>query len=232
MAILAFFATACASTTAAGTSNATAIASTTSQQNSADPIFQLAIGTMLLVDSELAVQHEQAAQLLPLWQVYQNLINSDTAAQVEIDAIEKQIQDSMLPEQMEAINGMGISENSLSELFENLGLEFGFGGRMGAQGTPGAGMSGTPFPGFEPGVMPEGAMPGGGQRSGGGGEGFGGGMGGGMAPEGMPDMQGQMDPSLQTTREAQMASHLNRGLNPMLLNALIEYLEGIIQANS
>jgi PBP1b-binding outer membrane lipoprotein LpoB len=137
MTILTLFATACASTTAAGTSNATAIASTTSQQNSADPIFQLAIGTMLLEDSELAVQPEQAAQLLPLWQVYQNLINSDTAAQVEIDAIEKQIQDSMLPEQMEAINGMGISENSLSELFENLGLGFGFGGRMGAQGTPG-----------------------------------------------------------------------------------------------
>jgi hypothetical protein len=73
--------------------------------------------------------------------------------------------------------------------------------------------------------MPDGAMPGGGQRSGGGGEGFGG-VGGGMAPEGMPDMQGQMDPSLQTTREAQMASRQNSGLNPMLLNALIEFLEG------
>jgi hypothetical protein len=244
MAILTLFATACASNTAAGTSSATDSGSantqesrinsdsTTTQENSSDPIFQLAIGTMLLEDSELAILPEQAAQLLPLWQVYQNLINSDTAAQVEIDAIEKQIEDSMLPEQIEAINGMEISDKSLSELFENMGLEFGLGGRMGAQGTPGAGMSGTPFPGFEPGEMPEGAMPGGGQRNSGGGERFGGGMGGGMAPEGMPDMQGQMDPSLQTTREAQMASRQNSGLNPMLLNALIEFLEGKIQANS
>jgi hypothetical protein len=244
MAILALIATACASNTAAGTSSTTDSGSantqessvnsdsTTTQENSSDPMFRLAIGTMLLEESELAIQLEQAAQLLPLWQVYQNLVNSDTAAQVEIDAIEKQIEDSMLAEQIAAIDEMDISNKSLSDLFENMGLELGFGGRMGAQGTPGAGMSGTPFPGFEPGEMPEGAMPGGGQRSRGGGEGFGGDMGGGMAPEGMPDMQGQMDPSLQTTREAQMASRQNSGVNPMLLNALIEFLEGKIQANS
>lgn len=138
----------------------------------------------------------------------------------------------MLPEQIVAINGMEISDKSLSELFEKMGLEFDYGGRMGAQGTPGAGLSGTPFPGFEPGEIPEGAMPGGGQRRYGGGEGFAGGMGGGMAPEGMPDLQGQMDPSLQTTRDAQMASRQNNELNPMLLNALIEFLEEKIQANS
>ena len=244
LAVLTLFATACASKTAAGTSSATDSGSAntqessintlspTTQENSSDPIFRLAIGTMLLEDSELAILPEQAAQLLPLWQVYQNLINSDTAVQVEIDAIEKQIGESMLPEQIEAINGMEISDKSLSELFEKMGLEFDYGGRMGAQGTPGAGMRGTPFPGFESGEMPQGAMPDGGQRSGGGGEGFGGFMGGGMAPEGMPNLQGQMDPSFQTTREAQMTSRQNSGLNPMLLNALIELLEGKIQANS
>jgi PBP1b-binding outer membrane lipoprotein LpoB len=146
IAILAFFATGCANKTAAGTSSATDSgsastqvgsinsSSTNSQEISTDTMFQLAMGTMLLEGSEMAIQPEQAAKLLPLWQVYQNLIDSETAAQVEIDAIEKQIEVSMLPEQIEAINGMEINEESLNELFENLGLEFGFGGRMGAQG--------------------------------------------------------------------------------------------------
>lgn len=78
MAILTLFATACTSNTAAGTSSAKDsgsdntqessinIGSTTTQENSADPIYRLAIGTMLLEDSELAIQPEQAAQLLPL----------------------------------------------------------------------------------------------------------------------------------------------------------------------
>jgi hypothetical protein len=241
VAILALVATACASNTAAGTSPTAAAdsgatntlesnmdsGSTSTQENSTDPMFQLAIGTILLEDSELVVQPEQAAQLLPLWQVYKTLTNSDTAAQVEIDAIEKQIEDSMLPEQIAAIDDMEISNESMRELFENMGLELGFGGRMGAQETPGAEMSGTPFPRVEQGEMPQGVMPGGGQEFRGGGEGFGG-----MAPEVMAEMQRQIDPSLQTTREAQMASRQNPGVNPMLLNALIELLQGKIQANS
>jgi hypothetical protein len=226
VAILALVSTACASSTAAGTSPTVSAESATNNPGeiSVEPIFQLAIGTMLLEDSQLAVGSEQAAQLLPLWQVYNNLTNSDTTAQAEIDAIEKQIKDSMLPEQMAAIQEMGINNESMRQLFESLGLEPGFGGRMGSQGTPESETGELPFQGGEGGSIPGGGMM---RGEGGGGPGLGG-----MAPEGMPGIQGQADPSLQATRQAQMGTRQNMGLNPMLLNALVELLQGKVQTNS
>jgi hypothetical protein len=209
---------ACANASAANPSSTTSVEGSPdiAQENTMDPIYRLALGTFFLENTALAVQAEQADQLLPLWQVYQTLVNSDTASQVEISALENQIQETMLAEQMEAIEAMQFDNEDLGELFQTLGLNSDFGGRMGAQGTPGAEISGTPFPIVGQGGMPQAVMPG--DR-----QGFRG-----MAPEGMPEMQGQVDPSLQTTRQAQMASRQNMKVNPMLLNALIELLQGKI----
>ena len=46
---------------------------------------ELALGTFKLEGTEQAVTAEQSANLLPLWQVYQSLTASDTAAQAEIE---------------------------------------------------------------------------------------------------------------------------------------------------
>ena len=55
----------------------------------------LLIGTLKLDGTDQAVTAAQAKELLPLWQVYQSLAESDTAAQVEIDALVKQIEETM-----------------------------------------------------------------------------------------------------------------------------------------
>ena len=115
---------------------------------------QLALGTMQLEDSELAVDETLAAELLPLWQALQSLSNSDTTAEVELRAVVKQIQDSMAPEQIQAIAAMQLTEDSLAEMFESGELGFGGFGRQG--GADGAGGGGFPgggggFPGGRPG---------------------------------------------------------------------------------
>ena len=45
---------------------------------------QLVVGTLQLEGTQQAVTSEQANELLPIWQVYQELTNNSTAAQEEI----------------------------------------------------------------------------------------------------------------------------------------------------
>jgi len=55
----------------------------------------LVIGTLQLEGTQQAVTDEQAGELLPMWQVYQSLTNSSTAAQAEIDGLVEQIRETM-----------------------------------------------------------------------------------------------------------------------------------------
>src|SRR3990172_3495827 len=50
-------------------------------------VSQLAAGTLSLECSDLAVSAEQAAALLPLWQAYRALSQSDTTAAAELEAL-------------------------------------------------------------------------------------------------------------------------------------------------
>jgi hypothetical protein len=128
---------------------------------------QLAIGTLLLEDTDGAVTAEQAAQLLPNYQMLQALQSSGTAAQAELDAVLKQIQEAMTSEQLTIIKEMQLTADNMLELMQERGLGRGFAG--GDSGTGGAGR-------FQP---PAGAAPGGGGPDGGFGGGFRGGFGGG-----------------------------------------------------
>jgi hypothetical protein len=111
-----------------------------------------------------------------LWQALQSLSVDETTAQVELDAVVKQIQNTMLAEQVASIADMKLTEDSLTEMTESgeLGLR-GFGGGNAA----GEGDGGFQFPpgGFEGGPPAGGGGPGGGFGGGPGG-GFGGGPGG------------------------------------------------------
>jgi hypothetical protein len=135
--------------------------------NALSPMGQLALGTLKLDDGELAVSEDQAAELLPLWQALQSLSSSQTTAQVELDAVVKQIQGTMSAEQIAAIDEMQLTEDSLTEMTESGELGFrGFGGRN----TEGEGG----FAGGGPGGL---GRPGGGQGGGfGGGPGLGDGL--------------------------------------------------------
>ncbi|MCW5865452.1 MAG: hypothetical protein KIT52_20360 [Anaerolineae bacterium] len=94
---------------------------------------QLALGTLQLEDTDVAVDETQAATLLPLWQAYQSLANSDTTATVELSALVQQIQRAMTPAQVQAIADMKLTADSLTALQESGALAFG--GPGGADGT-------------------------------------------------------------------------------------------------
>jgi len=134
---------------------------------------QLALGTVQLDETDLAVDEAQAAELLPLWQALQSLSNSDTAATAESDAVVNQIQDTMTAEQIQAIATMALTIDSLTALQESGEL-----GGLGNQGddngntttTGGGFLGGGGFPG---GGIPGGGGPPGGGFPGGGGPGGG-----------------------------------------------------------
>lgn len=122
---------------------------------------QLAVGTLKLEETPQAVTAEQAQALLPLWQMLRTLQQSDTAAQAEVEAVLKQIQAAMTPEQLAAIQGMDLSPANMRAVFQELGLGMGGGG----------GSSGSQERGFRPPdemFLMGGPGPGGGIRPGGG----------------------------------------------------------------
>jgi len=144
----------------------------------------LLVGTMKLKGTEQEVDAEQAATLLPLWQMYQSLLTSDTAAQEEVDAVIKQIQKNMTSEQLDAIEAMDLEQQDVTSAMQDLGLAMIPGGE-GMSATPDFSMmpedfSGGERPDFSSGTAPEGfsgggpvtgggSMPGGGAVPGGGG---------------------------------------------------------------
>jgi len=78
---------------------------------------QLALGTLNLEKTDLAVATDQAAELLPLWQVFKSLSASDSSAPEEIEAIQEQIQETMTPEQLAAIEDMELTYASAKPYF-------------------------------------------------------------------------------------------------------------------
>ena len=164
--------------------------------------FQLMIGTMKLEETEMAVTVEQAASLLPLWSLLQNMTGSDTVAQAEIDAVAKQINAAMTAEQLAYIAALDFSELDMRALFAELGIELGL--RGGGTGE-GSALEGGPAGGEIPG------------------SGQGGGRGGGIPGGAQPS------PEQQATREALRAEGGGLGVNPVMIQALIDLLQGKVE---
>jgi len=85
-------------------------------------VSQLIAGTLLLEETGLAVSAEQASELHLLWMAFRSLNSSETAAQAEIEAVLTQIEDTMTADQLEAIAGMQLTSDGLSELIERYRL--------------------------------------------------------------------------------------------------------------
>ncbi|MGE5252084.1 MAG: hypothetical protein ACM3QS_17905 [Bacteroidota bacterium] len=86
-----------------------AIASSPAESSLA-PSARLILGTLKLEGTAEAVTARQAAALLPLWQVYQGLQESGTAAQEEIDALVQQIQETMTSSQVQSMQAMSLTQ--------------------------------------------------------------------------------------------------------------------------
>jgi hypothetical protein len=172
---------------------------------------QLMVGTFLLEDTEEAVASEQAAELVILWKAFRSLSSSDNVAVEEMDALVKQIRETMTPEQLETIAGMEITLEDMFSMAQELGIvpeDFsGFGRGEG---------DGDGFPEGGPGGFPGGGIPGEEGRGGQGPGGFG----------------GDLDPDAIATARAERdgAQGIGSRFNSFLLDPLIELLELKIEA--
>ncbi len=169
---------------------------------------QLALGSLKL-EAELAVDEAQAGQLLPLWQGYQSLLNSDKAAEAELSALLKQIQGVMTPDQVEAIAGMQLTNEDLTSYVQEQGGGFRLGGMMGQTAREDSG--GLPGGGFPGGGVPGGGVPGSGVPGGG----F---PGGGQGNAGNADARATRMAEMGV--EGTMAQFMNRAMVGLLITEL------------
>ena len=91
------------------------------------PISQLVVGTLKLDGTDQAVTKEQAADLLPMWQVYKELMSSDTAAPAEMDGLTTQIRETMTADQMKAIDAMKLTQGDIFAFMKEQGVGMGSG---------------------------------------------------------------------------------------------------------
>jgi hypothetical protein len=91
----------------------------TSYADALDVSGQLALGSLLLEETENALTAEQAAALLPLWQA----VRSGTLqSEAETDAVWRQIQSAMTSEQMAAIQAMRLTGDDLTSWAQSQGV--------------------------------------------------------------------------------------------------------------
>lgn len=95
---------------------------------------ELVVGTFKLEGTANAVTAEQAAKLIPLWEVYKDLSVSTSAAQEEVDALAQQIQGTMSAEQVQAITDMKLTRQDSFKVMQDLGIASA--NRPNASGTP------------------------------------------------------------------------------------------------
>ncbi len=171
------------------------------------PSALIPIGTLMLEESPLAVDSTQAADLLPLLKAYRSLVESETSSIVEIDAVLRQIENTMTEDQLQAIADMNLSRENMFGMMDELGLE---------------------AEGFQPGAnAPDGVSPGEFLGPGGGqGGGAGGGPGGGnRSGELGQDLTPEQMATIEARREEFGGSQSRFTI--IFVEALIELLEAI-----
>lgn len=83
---------------------------------------QLAYGTLRLEGTQQAITPEQAQALLPLWQAMLALSGDSTTVSEELNAVQDQIMAAMLPEQMQAIAALQITNAQLTAFYAEKGI--------------------------------------------------------------------------------------------------------------
>jgi len=155
-----------------------------------------------------------------MWEVYQNLMSSDTAAQAEIDGLVDQIQETMTSDQMSAIKAMNLTQQDVFATMQEQGGDF-VQARQSSSSSSST-QSGGGMPG-------SGGMPGGGAPPDGGG-----GMAGGAPPDGGMGGMGGAGSSTSTDQSQSAGTGPGAGsaagVPTALVEALIQYLQQIANA--
>jgi len=216
--ILTLVLTACSSKVASSGQTAGSSALAQGGSNTLPGVTLLTVGTFKLEDTANAVTARQATELLPLWKAYRSLSGDSASATAELEALVKQIEQTMTAEQLRAITDMNLTSQDLMTTMQGLGLSMPE--QMSAPSGSGQAGEGQQSPIGDVGAMPAGG--GGAPPAGGGGAppaGGGGPSGGGMPGGGNT----ALNPALRQTRQAQRNS-AGGGSSP-LLDALIKLLE-------
>ena len=164
---------------------------------------KLVLGTINLEETDNAVTAEQATELLPMFYVLQDLNESDTAAQEEIDGLVNQIQETLTAEQVQAIDDMSLSMRDVFALTQGGSGRSSTTDASSTTGAGGGGMGGPPD--------------------------MGGGMPGGGGPSGMP---GGMTSTGNTSASSDTSARpaMSTSTPSALFDAVIELLQKKIQA--
>jgi hypothetical protein len=119
---------------------------------------KLVLGTINLEETDYAVTAEQATELLPVFYVLQELNESGSAAQEEIDGLVSQIQQTLTDDQIQAIDDMSLSMKDIAAITQ-VNSSSNTLSASSTSGASGGGAGGPPDMGV--GGMPGGGMPGG-----------------------------------------------------------------------
>jgi hypothetical protein len=187
-------------------------ASSTSSSTELPIATQLIVGTFKLEDTQQEITATEAKELLPLWQVYSELLTSDTVAQEEIDGLVQQIQETMTSEQTQAIKDMGLAQSDVVAAMQEQGGNETRSQLGSNDSTGGGGGRGDDGP-------PPGGGGGGGPGGGGGGPGGGDFMGGGNQRQNSSSSQNS------TSNAGDTQSSQSSILTSRLLEKLIALLE-------
>lgn len=172
----------------------------TDYENALPIQLQLSIGTFGLEDTDLAVDAEQAVELIPLWQVLNGLNESGSAAPEEVDALVVQIEETMTSEQIKAISAMQLTRESMGEIMQEYSLSPN--GETPPEGfVPGQGRGGSDVPGLSRG-----------------GPGRGGDTG--MSPEQIATAQAERE-----ANGGEAGSMMNSRISLVIVDALVELLQ-------
>jgi len=101
---------------------------------------QLALGAIKLDGTPNAINTKQATALLPLWQALRSTTQSGGNAQAEVTALLTQIEQTMTPNQLQAIKAMKLTQTKFQEWAKTNGITLGSGAEGGVPGG-GAGIS-------------------------------------------------------------------------------------------
>jgi len=114
----------------------------TGYENALTPRLLLSFGALKLAETATPINAEQAPQLLMLWQALTNLTNSGTSAEEEVTALLTQIEATLTPEQIAAINAMKLTQAEMQTWSQANGIAMGTGtGGSQGQGGGGSGLS-------------------------------------------------------------------------------------------
>lgn len=111
--------TACGSNSSKSSSSTTA---STNKMATMTQVVELAVGTLRLEGTGQAVDKKLASQLLPYWQLIDELVASESTAPQEITAVVENIHAIMATEQVKAIQNMKLTQNDLDSAVQNAGL--------------------------------------------------------------------------------------------------------------